>query len=236
MNEIGKVIVFDLDQTLGCFNEIGIFWNALNKTMNYHTNQYFFEVMDTFQEFLRPKIFILIKTILHEKSLGKCHKIIMYTNNSGPKQWAQMIADYFEYVFGTKVFEVIHAYKYSNSENNLCKRNENKNIIDFLCCAKLSPRTKICFFDDVYHPLMKVPNVYYIKVKPFYYSIPYNIMAERYRDIYIDLDEHPTFVEDIVSHMKKYTYNVINKSLIETNLDEIVGKQMMTHVNIFLNK
>ena len=47
MSGAGKIVVFDLDQTLGCFNEIGIFWSALNKIMNYHTNQQFFEVMNT---------------------------------------------------------------------------------------------------------------------------------------------------------------------------------------------
>jgi hypothetical protein len=235
MSGAGKIVVFDLDQTLGCFNEIGIFWSALNKILNYHTNQRFFEVMNTFPEFLRPKILTLLKTILNKKRHGKCDKIIIYTNNSGPKEWVQMIADYFEHIFGEKVFEVIHAFKYSNTTNALCKRIENKNIIDLLCCAKVPPETKICFLDDMYHPLMKVSNVYYIKIKPFYFSVSYLIMAKRYCDLYIDLLEHPSAVNDIVVYMEKYTYSVINKSATETEVDEIVGKQMLIHINKFFD-
>jgi len=235
MSGAGKIVVFDLDQTLGCFNEIGIFWNALNKIMNYHTNRQFFEVMNTFPEFLRPKIFTLLKTILDKKHCGKCDKIVIYTNNSGPKEWVQMIADYFEYIFDEKVFEVIYAFKHNDTVNDSCRTSENKNTRDLLCCAKVPPETKICFFDDVFHPLMKVPNVYYIKIKPFYCSLPYRIMAERYCGLYIDLREHPTVVDNIVEHMEKYTYSVINKSPTETEVDEIVGKQMVFHINKFFD-
>ncbi len=28
-----KIVVFDLDETLGCFVELGMFWDALNSTL-----------------------------------------------------------------------------------------------------------------------------------------------------------------------------------------------------------
>ena len=235
MSDAGKIAVFDLDQTLGCFNEIGIFWSALNKIMNYHTNQQFFEVMNTFPEFLRPKILTIIKTILDKKRWGKCDKIVIYTNNSGPKEWVQMIADYFEHIFGEKVFEVIYAFKHNDTVNDPCRTSANKNTRDLLCCAKVMPGTKICFFDDVYHPLMNAPDVYYIKIKPFYYSMPYRIMTERYCGLYIDLLEHPNIIGDIVDHMEKYKYSVSIKPVHEIEADEIVSNQMLVHINKFFD-
>ena len=101
-----KIVVFDMDQTLGCFEEIGMFWDALNKIKERDEN-HFFEVMDLFPEFLRPKILTILKSILIKKSQGKCSKIMIYTNNNGPKTWSQMIANYFEHKLGEKVFIVI---------------------------------------------------------------------------------------------------------------------------------
>lgn len=236
MNDAKKIVVFDLDQTLGCFTEIGMFWSALNKIMNYHSKEHFFKVMDTFQEFLRPKILRMIKIVLIKKSQGKCDKIMIYTNNNGPKTWVQMIADYFEYKLEERVFDVISAFKFNNNIIEICRTSESKNTPDLLRCANVAPETKICFFDDLYHPLMKDDNVYYINIKPFHYSIPYKIMAERYSKLYVDSAKYPNFVHDVVGHMKKYTFNVVKKSSAEIDVDEVVSKQMIVHINKFFNK
>lgn len=236
MNDAKNIVVFDLDQTLGCFTEIGMFWSALNKTMGYHSKEHFFKVMDTFQEFLRPKIFTMLKNILIKKSQGKCVKIMIYTNNNGPRSWVQMIADYFEYKLGEHVFDIISAFKFNNNVIEICRTSDSKNTPDLLRCANVEPGTNICFFDDMYHPLMKDDNLYYINIKPFYYSIPYNIMSERYRKLYIDNLLHPNFVDNIVKHMKKYSFNVVKKSNAEIAVDEVISKQMIIHIIKFFNK
>ena len=236
MTDVKRIVVFDLDQTLGCFTEIGMFWSALNKILNYRSKEHFFKVMDMFQEFLRPKIITIIKSVLIKKAQGKCDKIMIYTNNNGPRTWVQMIADYFEYKLGEKVFDVISAFKFNNNIIEICRTSESKNTPDLLRCANVAPETKICFFDDLYHPLMKDDNVYYVNIKPFYYSIPYKTMAERYNKLYVDSAKYPHFVEQVVSHMKKYTYTVITKSASEIAVDEVVSKQMVIHLNKFFGK
>lgn len=236
MTDARRIVVFDLDQTLGCFTEIGMFWSALNKILKYHSKEQFFKVMDLFPEFLRPKILTMLKKLLSKKSHGKCDKIMIYTNNNGPRTWVQMIADYFEYKLGEPVFDVISAFKFNNSIIEICRTSESKNTPDLLRCANVSPETKICFFDDLYHPLMKHDNVYYVNIKPFYYSMPYKSMAERYRKHCNDGETQPAFVNEVVAHMKKNRFTVINKSASEIAVDNVVSKQMMIHIDKFFSK
>ena len=47
---VHKIVVFDLDETLGCFIELGIFWDSLQKFHNRSLpDEEFFEVMNIFQ-------------------------------------------------------------------------------------------------------------------------------------------------------------------------------------------
>ena len=102
-----KIVVFDLDETLGNFVELGMFWDALE---NFHghklPDQHFFELVDMFQEFLRPNILTILKFLLEKKQKGKCNSLMIYTNNQGPKSWARMISKYFDSKLGEQTFEI----------------------------------------------------------------------------------------------------------------------------------
>ena len=80
-----KIVVFDLDETLGSFVELGMFWDAINNTLGKQDSSHFNEILDLYPEFLRPKIIKILKYILDRKSDGTCNKIMIYTNNQGPK-------------------------------------------------------------------------------------------------------------------------------------------------------
>ena len=62
MSCINKIVVFDMDETLGYFIELGMFWDALSgfikkENLNILINQKLFNsVLDLFPEFLRPNI------------------------------------------------------------------------------------------------------------------------------------------------------------------------------------
>lgn len=234
---IERIVVFDLDETLGCFAELGMFWDALTNSSCMHKKAHFFEVMDLFPEFLRPRILTILKTILDRKREGNCQKIMIYTNNQGPKIWSQMIADYFEYKLGEKVFDnIIGAFKVNNNIVEVCRTSHNKNIGDLLKCTKLVSGTRVCFFDDQYHPLMKDESVYYVNVKSFCCSMPFRRMAERYSKRNITNDKRETFNKEIISYMKQYNYNVVEKTPAEYDVDVVVSKQIMIHIDKFFKK
>ena len=59
-----KVVVFDLDETIGYFTEVGIFWDALENFYGHNLfNEQFHEVLDIFPQFFRPDIFKIMEFI-----------------------------------------------------------------------------------------------------------------------------------------------------------------------------
>jgi hypothetical protein len=75
-HKFNKVVVFDLDETLGYFIELGIFWDSLqtfittnnlileeNNTTSNITQYRFNQVLDLYPEFIRPDILIILEYI-----------------------------------------------------------------------------------------------------------------------------------------------------------------------------
>jgi hypothetical protein len=234
-----KMVVFDLDETLGYFTELSIFWDAL-EAFNGHNLllDKFIEVMDTFPEFTRPDILHILDFIHTKRMKKQCNKIIIYTNNQGPKSWATMISDYFDTKLGYKVFDqIIGAYKVNGKQIEPKRTSHEKSLTDFINCAETSANIEVCFIDDLYHPLMDKSNVYYINIKPYRCSIPFDEMAERYYDRRLSRTNtisRTDFTKFIVTFMKKYNYMVANKSVEEINTDKIASKKLLENLAEFL--
>lgn len=260
-----KVIVFDMDETLGYFVELGIFWDALQHFYKKHklivydahagagaieeaksiniqglkSKDHFCKVLDLFPEFIRPDMNKMLEYILSKKNDNHCDKVIIYTNNQGPKNWANMISAYFEYHLQKPVFDkVIGAFKVKGKHIELDRTTHDKTVDDLKRCAKLYEKTDICFLDDQYHPHMKNENVYYINVKPYVYQLKYADMAERYynafniRDLFIKSD----FIHEITAFMNEFKYTVTNKTPREYSVDKFISQRMMYHLKCFFNE
>ena len=108
-----KIVVFDLDETLGCFNEIGIFWDALEQYQGHKLfKEQFFDVLDLFEEFLRPNILKILDFVKEQKVKKVCDHVMIYTNNQGPRSWVEKISKYFAHKLGGPVFDqIIAAFK-----------------------------------------------------------------------------------------------------------------------------
>ncbi len=237
MSKQSKIVVFDLDETLGNFVELGMFCDALEKLQQRKLNDNdFFNILDIFSEFLRPNILKILKFLLEKKRKGKCSKIMIYTNNQGPQSWAKKISSYFEYKLGNLVFDqIIAAFKVKGKIVEICRTSHDKSVDDLLNCTKIPPSTQICFLDDQYHPLMEHNNVFYINVKPYIYNIKFKEMAERYFDkIGIDMNKEE-FIRYIYSYMNEYNFTVIDKGEKEKKVDEIISKKIILHLEEFFN-
>jgi hypothetical protein len=63
-----KIVVFDLDETLGYFSKLSIFWDCFeNYLHNKLTKQDFTYLLDTFPEFIRPNIINILKYLKEQK-------------------------------------------------------------------------------------------------------------------------------------------------------------------------
>jgi hypothetical protein len=246
-----KIVVFDLDETLGYFSEFGIFWNSLSqylksKDTNTNTNtntkvftqEDFNNILDLYPEFLRPNI-INILTYLNTKKTSKCcDKMMIYTNNNGPREWCHNITGYFETKIGSKLFDqIIAAFKINGKQVEICRTTHSKTHDDFIRCTKVPENADICFLDDTFHPGMANERIYYINVKPYYHDIPFSEMVDRFIESETGKQtvEPYDFKKNIMRYINSYNYRCITKTVQENEVDEIVGKHIVTHLQKFFN-
>lgn len=233
-----KIIVFDLDETLGYFQELSFFIDAIESILEQKiTKQDFYKLIDEYPEFLRPNILNILDLIKSKKQKDNKIKVMIYTNNQNPKQWVLNIKDYFNNKLNYNLFDkVIAAFKVNGEKIELCRTSHSKTYSDFIRCTKLPKNISICFIDDQYHPGMIHDNVYYIKVKPYTYTIEFDDMAERYYKHNNVKGEKNTFINNITRFMNTIELPIYIKNDDELNIDNIVSKTIIQHLNVFLNE
>jgi hypothetical protein len=240
-----KIVVFDLDETLGYFTEYGIFWDSLtyyikNNNKPSLTQNDFNEILDLYPEFLRPNIINILKYLKEKKLSSCCHKMMIYTNNNGPRDWAHRIIKYFEQKIDYKlVDQLIAAFKVNGKTVEICRTSNNKSHEDLIKCTKIPANAEICFLDDTFYPEMANDNIYYINVKPYYYDLQFDYMIQKFTES--DLGKKITqydndFEKKMMELIKRYKYDCIDKDSDEYEMDKIVGKQIITHLQQFFSK
>jgi hypothetical protein len=82
-------------------------------------------------------------------------------------------------------------------------------------------------------------NIYYINIKPYYYDLKFDIMIDRFKNSECGkkiVKDDPFFDKIMIDEFKKYKYNCLEKNLKEYEIDHVLGKQIMTHLQEFFNK
>jgi len=242
-NQLRKVVVFDLDETLGYFLEFSIFcdslklFNETNKGTNTkYTQEEFNELLDLYPEFIRPNILPILKYLKRKVEEGNCDAVMIYTNNTGPKEWAQHIKSYFESKIKFHLFvQVIGAFKVKGKRIEMCRTTYDKTVGDFIKCSKFPKDTQISFLDDVYYPDMNYDNVYYIKVKPYIHDLPFGDIIGRYLKSPFGekIKDKPYFIDFMNKNMKEYEYAYVAKTQEEVDIDKIITKQIMIYLQDF---
>ena len=238
MNKSKKIVVFDLDETLGYFTEFGMFCDCLDiyyKDSTY-SNIHFKTLLDLYPEFLRPHITDILTYIKTKKKSRKCYKVMIYTNNNGPKSWAKNISDYFDTKVNYKLFDqIIAAFKIRGEKIELGRTTHEKTIDDLFRCTKLPENVEICFIDDLYHDGMADDSVYYINVKPYHHELKIDDLIKRYLDSKLgkNIKGNHDFVSSIKNEFKKYNNIISEKSIEEQEIDDIIGKKMFQHIKQF---
>ena len=201
-------------------------------------NQSFFNsILDLYPEFLRPNIIIILNYLKNKKEKNHCDKLMIYTNNQGPLEWANYIMNYFENKINYKIFDqIIAAFKVKGKRVELCRTTHMKTHSDLIKCTKLPEETQICFLDDVYYPDMSNDKIYYINVKPYIYDLDFNEMTKRFinSDILGLKELDFTYCKEfILEFMKKYNYIYVRKNNESQNVDKIISKKILNHLHLF---
>lgn len=180
----------------------------------------------------------IFKYLLKIKKQKLCKYIMVYSNNPN-KEWVKQICNYINEKLKEKVFhKIICAFKSKGVIIEPCRKSNNKNKDELLECLNLPSNTQIFFIDDQYYDLMDTDNVYYINIKPYFYSLNNTELIDKYYKHYsksIKIPENK-FKVDLSNLMNTYNYIFYDKDLIEHNVDIAVSKRLLEHIKIYFNK
>jgi hypothetical protein len=241
-NKKHKVVVFDVDETLGNFAQFSIFGHVLDDYFKNPdiTYQHFNDLVDLYPEIIRPNMVRILDYIRKKKTAGVCRKVIIYTNNMGPDKWVTHIRRYFEYKLkqitvsreSTKgllivppLFDrLIGGYKpeQQSSTDGFPQRTTNeKTMSDLIYCSRLPSDIEVCFLDDLYHSNMTDERVYYIKLQPYYSYISFETFVNRFMNSVLFRD---VFDKIAVPSITPSMTNTIKKQILSIELHDLFIK------------
>lgn len=241
---IQKVIVFDLDETLGYFTQLGVLFDTIELFTSKEIEfSLFCKLFDLYNEVFRVNIFCILNYLKRIKKTGKI-KVMVYTNNQAEKSWCLNIVKYIEQKISYKLFDhVIHAYKIGNKRIEQCRTSHDKKYSDLIKCGNLHIGSKVCFIDDQFHRHMKHKNVHYINVKPYTFKIQNSEFFDKFfkSDVFTEIiktyeikkeDHFKTFIQN---HFKNMNF-ITERGEGELQANKILTKKIMYHVQKFISK
>jgi len=236
------VVVFDLDETLGFFSSLGVLCSSLNIVLddNKYYQKNFNKIMDLYPEFLRPGILNILKYLKTKKRTKICSKVIIYTNNQGPREWTVQIKDYLDSKIDYKLFDhIIAAFKVNGRHIEIGRTSHDKNIGDFMNCTNLPRNTQIFFLDDQPHMGMEDKNVYYVNLFPYIYYLEWNEMINRFWSAF-HRDLNGSFTKEKFTSRMMYNINRYNIDIEKKNPDEydaelVVSMAIIKHLKEFFS-
>ena len=236
------VVVFDLDETLGFFSSLGVLCSCLNIVLDdkrYYQNN-FNKIMDLYPEFLRPGVLNILKYLKKKKRMKTCSKVMIYTNNQGPKEWTVNIKDYLDEKVGTKLFDhIISAFKVNGKQVEIGRTSHEKNMGDFLNCTNLPINTQVFFLDDQYHMGMEDKNVYYINLFPYVHYLDWNVMIDRFwSEFGKDIENTYSkkyFTSQMMACISRYNISVEKKKPDEYDAEMVVSMRIIKHLKEFFS-
>jgi hypothetical protein len=235
-----RIVVLDVDETLGYFVELGILCDALTQLAwnNDATAQYthFNHLMDAFPEFLRPNILDILRFLKMKKDANECCGVMVYTNNNGPRAWVEHIIKYMESKLGAPLFDqIVAAFKVNGKIIEMGRTTHDKTYEDLLRCTKLPSNVEVCFLDDQMHSHMEHGQVYYIHVKPYVHQLSVQTLMDRFSQSHAlrSTTAAPELHHRVSNFMQRFSATHVPKDPMEQEIDRIISKKIMEHLNEF---
>jgi hypothetical protein len=235
-----RIVVLDVDETLGYFVELGILCDALTQLAwnNDAAAQYthFNHLMDAFPEFLRPNILDILRFLKMKKDANECCGVMVYTNNNGPRAWVEHIIKYMESKLGAPLFDqIVAAFKVNGKIIEMDRTTHDKTYEDLLRCTKLPSNVEVCFLDDQMHSHMEHGQVYYIHVKPYVHQLSVQTLMDRLSQSHAlrSTTTAPELRHRVSNFMQRFSATHVPKDPMEQEIDRIISKKIMEHLNEF---
>lgn len=236
----GKVIIFDLDETIGSFSDFYILWQCIDKNIQPNTMS-FNSLLDLYPEFLRHGILQILDFLYYKKKTGECSKVFIYTNNQCVTNWVQQIINYIESKISkgmNKLFDqIIQAFKIGYKQIELKRTTHAKTHNDFIKCTILPKTTELCFIDNSFFPKMCGERVYYIQPRSYIHYLKTDEIIDRFMcsTLFKQLEYTGSCFETILYEAFLQKQPLINIILLEKRLetDILISQKMMYYIREF---
>lgn len=152
-----KIIVFDLDQTLGFFDQIVY---IINQTRL----ESYAPLFELFPEIFRPQLFELLHSLALLKKNNRLKGIVLYSNNRND-EFVHQVINFIHVKLGCSLFEPVITY------HSVERTTREKSYQDLFSCIKVGNTHLFCFIDDKYHERMKHVDIYYIHCEAYHYVL-----------------------------------------------------------------
>lgn len=238
-----KVVIFDLDETLGSFSDMESLWSGIH---NYIKNQEkglnqsaFNQLMDIYPEFLRTGILEILSYIVNKKRAKECFCLYIYTNNQCAASWTNLISNYISSKFSSvSIFDRnIYAFKCGDIIIEPTRTTNNKTYSDFIHCTMLDKTIELCFIDNTYFDKMKHDKVYYIQPRSYYHGLSYLIIMDRFvkSNMCKELIQLNGFLEFMYNWFKMKETKSFDSTKTQDEYDEdiIIQQKIMYNIKEF---
>jgi len=237
----GKVIIFDLDETIGSFSDFYILW----KTIHHHNPTKivdFNALLDLYPEFLRHGILHILEFLYYKKQKGECSQMYIYTNNQCESSWVQNIVHYIECKIvpknSNKLFDqIIQAFKIGNKQIELKRSTNAKTHSDFIKCTLLPKTTEICFIDNSFFPKMCGQRIFYIQPRSYMHYLRTDEIIDRFisSDLFQQLDYVGDCFESVLYESFLENQSILNTIVLEKRLetDILISQKMIYYIREF---
>jgi hypothetical protein len=199
-----KNVVFDLDETIGYFDQI---IDIMNYT-KINKKQDIFELFTIFPQIFRTNVFDIFQYLVRLKKDKKIKSVILYSNNNNDS-FIKYIIDFIHQKINYSLFDT------TISLNQTYNKNKNKRDLLLYSNGLINDKSSICFIDDKEYNDMK--------------DVKYYIKCEAYRYVYDkDYIEKEKKIKMDVKHKNK-----ISQSIYAIISKEIINKiRLFTLINI----
>jgi hypothetical protein len=241
MSKGKMVFVFDLDKTIGYFTQVAIFIEGVEDYIGRKLKkQEMYKIFDLYPEIFRPDTMSIFNYLKKIKQKTKTTKVIIFTNNCGPKSWVYDIKKYIEKKIKYKLFDrTIAAWKVNGKVYEKCRTSHEKKYSDLLKCGNLKKSDKIIFLDDMVHDYMINKNVVILHLKAYKHDILFTKMCKIFLKSNIGKivkkKDHKLFTSNLIKFSRE---DPLGFSYIESKISSRDGykKEILSKLKYFVKE
>ena len=159
-------VALDMDETLGHFSQASLLWSAARDGIIVCNRDQLVGCLLEIPGLFNPDMPNIIRVLKKGKQNGTVGSIVVYTNNTAPREWPEIVSEAVDRMAGFNLInDVIAGHRNNKKPGHETRRTTPyKTLPDLIRCVGES--AKYVFVDNEHHPGMVDKRVDYIHVSP----------------------------------------------------------------------